>query len=132
MRTAPFTRVLRLRFCAFVSVFFAQHDEVGQATLLNLLLRSLLAEDQVEQAFKLVSQTTFPEKASNNQFCRYLYYTVNTLFCLQASCSARDALRYNNAGKEEVASEHAMPRACHACHPHAAPACFLIFGCVHL
>lgn len=49
---------------------------MGQATVLNLLLRSLLAEDQVEQAFKLVSQTTFPEKASNNQFCRYLYYTV--------------------------------------------------------
>jgi len=52
-----------------------QHDEVGQATLLNLLLRSLLAEDQVEQAYKLVSKTNFPEKASNNQFCRYLYYT---------------------------------------------------------
>lgn len=30
---------------------------------------------QVEQAFKLVSKTNFPEKASNNQFCRYLYYT---------------------------------------------------------
>jgi 26S proteasome regulatory subunit N3 len=52
-----------------------QHDEVGQATLLNLLLRSLLQENQVEQAFKLVSKTNFPEKASNNQFCRYLYYT---------------------------------------------------------
>ena len=52
-----------------------QHDEVGQATLLNLLLRSLLAEDQVEQAYLLVSKTNFPEKASNNQFCRYLYYT---------------------------------------------------------
>jgi len=52
-----------------------QHDEMGQATLLNLLLRSLLEENQVEQAFKLVSKTNFPEKASNNQFCRYLYYT---------------------------------------------------------
>jgi 26S proteasome regulatory subunit N3 len=81
-----------------------QHDEMGQATLLNLLLRSLLEENQVcivvsfcwnvtgrlvllitvrvfkyivkvEQAYKLVSKTNFPEKASNNQFCRYLYYT---------------------------------------------------------
>jgi 26S proteasome regulatory subunit N3 len=52
-----------------------QHDEIGQATLLNLLLRSLLEENQVEQAYKLVSKTNFPEKASNNQFCRYLYYT---------------------------------------------------------
>ena len=48
---------------------------MGQATLLNLLLRSLLEEDQVEQAYKLVNQTNFPEKASNSQFCRYLYYT---------------------------------------------------------
>jgi len=52
-----------------------QHDEFGQATLLNLLLRSLLEENQVEQAYKLISKTNFPEKASNNQFCRYLYYT---------------------------------------------------------
>jgi len=51
------------------------HDELGQATLLNLLLRSLLEEDLVEQAYKLVAKTNFPEKASNNQFCRYLYYT---------------------------------------------------------
>jgi len=52
-----------------------QHDEMGQATLLNLLLRDLLHHNQVEQAYKLVSKTNFPEKASNNQFCRYLYYT---------------------------------------------------------
>jgi len=51
------------------------HDEMGQATLLNLLLRNLLSQNLVEQAYKLVSKTNFPEKASNNQFCRYLYYT---------------------------------------------------------
>jgi len=52
-----------------------QHDELGQATLINLLLRDLLTHNLVEQAYKLVSKTNFPEKASNNQFCRYLYYT---------------------------------------------------------
>jgi 26S proteasome regulatory subunit N3 len=66
---------LRPRMLAAHRTACLQHDEVGQATLLNLLLRSLLAEDQVEQAYKLVSKTNFPEKASNNQFCRYLYYT---------------------------------------------------------
>lgn len=29
----------------------------------------------VEQAQKLLSNSTFPEAASNNQFCRYLYYS---------------------------------------------------------
>lgn len=52
-----------------------RHDEMGQATLLNLLLRNLLHHNLVEQAHKLVSKTSFPEKASNNQFCRFLYYT---------------------------------------------------------
>eukprot|EP00620_Florenciella_sp_RCC1587_P014690 CAMPEP_0182573594 /NCGR_PEP_ID=MMETSP1324-20130603/20303_1 /TAXON_ID=236786 /ORGANISM="Florenciella sp., Strain RCC1587" /LENGTH=488 /DNA_ID=CAMNT_0024788725 /DNA_START=35 /DNA_END=1501 /DNA_ORIENTATION=- len=52
------------------------HDEMGQATLLNLLLRNLLSQNLVEQAYKLgVKLSNFPEKASNNQFCRYLYYT---------------------------------------------------------
>ena len=52
-----------------------RRDEMTQATLLNLLLRSLLDENLVEQAYKLVSKTAFPETVSNNQFCRYLYFT---------------------------------------------------------
>lgn len=51
-----------------------RHDEIGQATLLNLLLGSYLSENLYDLAFKLVSKTTFPESASNNQFIRYLYY----------------------------------------------------------
>ncbi|CAK4578854.1 unnamed protein product [Aphanomyces euteiches] len=49
-------------------------DEIGQATLLNLLLRNYLHENLYDQAYKLVSKTTFPESVSNNQFVRYLYY----------------------------------------------------------
>ncbi|CAN0369644.1 unnamed protein product, partial [Discosporangium mesarthrocarpum] len=51
-----------------------RHDEIGQATTLNLLLRSLLSQNLLDQAYKLASKTTFPEGCSNNQFCRYLYY----------------------------------------------------------
>ncbi|CAM9435843.1 unnamed protein product, partial [Phaeothamnion confervicola] len=51
-----------------------RHDEMGQATTLNLLLRGLLAQNLLDQAYKLATKTTFPEGASNNQLCRYLYY----------------------------------------------------------
>lgn len=50
-------------------------DEMGHAVLLNLLLRNYLEYNLIEQAQTLVSKSTFPENASNNQFCRYLYYT---------------------------------------------------------
>jgi len=51
-----------------------RRDEMGQATLLNLLLRNYLYYDLYEQADTLASKAPFPESASNNQFCRYLYY----------------------------------------------------------
>lgn len=50
------------------------HDELGQAILLNLLLRNYLHYHLVDQAQNLASKAAFPEHASNNQFCRYLYY----------------------------------------------------------
>mmetsp|Transcript_27590 Transcript_27590/g.33506 ORF Transcript_27590/g.33506 Transcript_27590/m.33506 type:complete len:527 (-) Transcript_27590:100-1680(-) len=50
-----------------------RRDVDCQATLLNLMLGDLLKANQVEQAQKLVSNSTFPETASNNQLCRYLY-----------------------------------------------------------
>lgn len=52
-----------------------RRDVDTQATLLNLMLRELLNADQVEQAQKLLANSTFPESASNNQLCRYLYYS---------------------------------------------------------
>ena len=51
-----------------------QHNEVGQATLLALLLRNYTAYALYDQALKLVSKTNFPEGVSNNQFLRYTYY----------------------------------------------------------
>mmetsp|Transcript_16763 Transcript_16763/g.48141 ORF Transcript_16763/g.48141 Transcript_16763/m.48141 type:complete len:598 (+) Transcript_16763:29-1822(+) len=52
-----------------------RRDVDTQSTVLNLLLRELLAADQVEQAHKLLSNSTFPDAASNNQLCRYLHYS---------------------------------------------------------
>ncbi|EFA81043.1 26S proteasome regulatory subunit S3 [Heterostelium album PN500] len=51
-----------------------RHNEEGQATLLNLLLRNYLEYNLIDQAHKLVSNTVFPEQASSNQYARYLYY----------------------------------------------------------
>ncbi|KRX01049.1 hypothetical protein PPERSA_00797 [Pseudocohnilembus persalinus] len=50
-------------------------NEYGQATLLNLILRNYLHFNHYELAHHLVSKSTFPEAISNNEFCRYLYYT---------------------------------------------------------
>jgi len=51
-----------------------RHDEIGQSVLLNLLLRNYLHYNLFEQAHTLSIRANFPENASNNQFCRFLYY----------------------------------------------------------
>jgi 26S proteasome regulatory subunit N3 len=58
----------RLRTCTLRS------DHEGQAALLNLLLRNYLSFNLYDQADKLVTKSTFPENASNNEWARYLYY----------------------------------------------------------
>jgi len=52
-----------------------RRDVDSQATLLNLIFRDLLCSHHVEQAHKLLSNSTFPENASHNQLCRYLYHS---------------------------------------------------------
>ncbi|RKP36938.1 proteasome regulatory subunit C-terminal-domain-containing protein, partial [Dimargaris cristalligena] len=49
-------------------------DTELQAALLNLSLRNLIHFNLFEQAEKLASKTVFPEKASNSQTVRYMYY----------------------------------------------------------
>ncbi|KAK9863142.1 hypothetical protein WJX84_002498 [Apatococcus fuscideae] len=52
-----------------------RHDEYGQETLLNLLLRNYLHFNLYDQAEKLRSKTVLPEQwRSTQQYCRYLYY----------------------------------------------------------
>jgi 26S proteasome regulatory subunit N3 len=42
---------------------------------LNILLRDYLAHNQIEAAYNLIEKTSFPESKSNNEFCKYLFYT---------------------------------------------------------
>jgi len=58
----------RLRTCTL------RNDYEGQSILLNLLLRNYLQFHLYDQADKLISKSTFPESASNNEWARYLYY----------------------------------------------------------
>ncbi|KAI9310501.1 proteasome regulatory subunit C-terminal-domain-containing protein [Dichotomocladium elegans] len=51
-----------------------RRDIETQATLLNLLLRNYFVHNLYDQADKLVSKSTFPENAGNNQAARYAYY----------------------------------------------------------
>jgi len=49
-------------------------DVIGQATVMNIIIRSYLHQNLYEQARNFIVKTTFPEQASNNQYARYLYY----------------------------------------------------------
>ncbi|XP_027201960.1 regulatory particle non-ATPase 3 isoform X2 [Dermatophagoides pteronyssinus] len=51
-----------------------RNDYEGQAVLLNSLLRIYLHYNLYDQASKLVSKSTFPESASNNEWARFFYY----------------------------------------------------------
>lgn len=51
-----------------------RNDYEGQAVLLNCLLRVYLHYNLYDQASKLVSKSTFPEIASNNEWARFFYY----------------------------------------------------------
>lgn len=72
-RTGCLSQV-RARLLAAHTRATLRHDEVGQETLLNLLLRNLLHYNLYDQAEKLRSQAQQPESHSNSQYCRYLYY----------------------------------------------------------
>ena len=52
-----------------------RNDEIGQSCLLNLLLRNYLKHNHIDAAYNLIEKTSFPESKSNNEFCKYLYYT---------------------------------------------------------
>lgn len=55
--------------------------------LINLLLRNLLHYNQYDQAEKLRAKLTWPEKYSNQQYCRYLYY-LGRIRCIELEYSA--------------------------------------------
>ncbi len=69
-------RLAELRPALHAALRSAQlhHFSACHATLLNLLLRSLVESKLYVQAEKLISKSAFPDTASNCQMARYLYY----------------------------------------------------------
>ncbi|KAI7737645.1 hypothetical protein M8C21_001778 [Ambrosia artemisiifolia] len=65
---------IRGNLLALHRVATLRHDELGQETLLNLLLRNYLHHNLYDQAEKLRSKAPRFEAHSNQQFCRYLFY----------------------------------------------------------
>ncbi|CAL1362121.1 unnamed protein product [Linum trigynum] len=65
---------IRGNLLALHQIATLRHDELGQETLLNLLLRNYLHYNLYDQAEKLRSKAPRFEAHSNQQFCRYLFY----------------------------------------------------------
>lgn len=53
-----------------------KNDEIGQAILINLVLRNYMAYNNFEAAHNFIQTTDFPEQKSTNEYCKYLYYTA--------------------------------------------------------
>jgi len=78
-------------------------DKDSQAVLLNTLLRSYITANEYHLADKLVSKTSFPESAANNQLARYMYY-VGRIKAIQLDYTA--SFRYlNNALRKALTTD---------------------------
>ncbi|KAI9109238.1 hypothetical protein K1719_019861 [Acacia pycnantha] len=65
---------IRGNLLALHQIATLHHDELGQETLFNLLLRNYLHYNLFDQAEKLRSKAQRFEAHSNQQSCRYLFY----------------------------------------------------------
>jgi 26S proteasome regulatory subunit N3 len=65
---------IRLLYHSRLRTAILRNDFEGIATLINALLRSYLHYNLYDQAQKLVSKSTFPLQASNNEWARYFFY----------------------------------------------------------
>nr|WRH23619.1 Fructose-1-6-bisphosphatase [Naematelia aurantialba] len=80
-------------------------DETLEATVLNLLIRSYLAQHQYEQADRLVARVTFPTNVNQAQSVRYMFYLAR-LRAVQLNYASASTLLNNSirrAPKDEVA-----------------------------
>ena len=82
-----------------------QHNEIGQAYLLALLLRNFCHYSLYGQALKLVSKTSFPEGVSNNQYLRYLFY-LGKISAVQLAYSDANAKLQQCLRKAPVGGAH--------------------------
>jgi 26S proteasome regulatory subunit N3 len=77
--TLAYERIGRLAACQskLLSEYrtaVVRRDHVGQAALLNQLLRTLINDRRYAQADQLASRAPFPDIRSNSQLARYFYY----------------------------------------------------------
>lgn len=77
----------RSRLLAALRSSVLRKDADTQAAVTVLLLRNYLSTADITQADLLVAQTQFPQNASNNQVCRYLYY-LGRIRAIQLSYTA--------------------------------------------
>lgn len=82
----------------FYKEFSLETNQVGQGTVMNIILRSYLLQDLYEQASNFIQKTTFPESISNNQYARYLFY-VGKVKAVQLEYT--DALRNLTASQRK-------------------------------
>jgi hypothetical protein len=119
-----------------------QHNEVGQATIINLLLRNYLNDNLYDQAAKLVAKIRFPEAASANQCVKrrsrgveggggndrrgigYAGDESSCPFLAQRLATATATAALSTSARELVvtraAHHHSPPRLTCPPHPHAA------------
>lgn len=65
---------IRPKLLAALRSAVLRKDNDTQAAVTVLLLRNYISTADITQADLLVAQTQFPNNATNNQVCRYLYY----------------------------------------------------------
>ena len=80
-------------------------DDAHEAPVINLLLRSYLAQHQYEQADKLIARSTFPAGAPQAQVVRWLFYAGRLRAVQLNYAQARDYLQtaIRRAPKDELA-----------------------------
>jgi 26S proteasome regulatory subunit N3 len=73
---SPVAAVISIRqnLLAALRTATLRKDQDIQATVTTLLLRNYLSTSHISQADLLISHTSFPPAASNNQIARFLYY----------------------------------------------------------
>lgn len=84
---------------------FTPSKLIFKACLINLLLRSYLAQHQYDQADKLIARSTFPSSVSQAQTVRWLFYAGRLRAVQLNYAEARDYLQtaIRRSPRDEIA-----------------------------
>lgn len=87
-----------------------RHDEIGQATVLNLLLRNLLSQDLLDQAYKL-ARSVCPRKAFSADTKSYVHFCSARVVGIEVLCDCGDKAKLHKYFKP-ILSDHALYSSC--------------------